>query len=224
MDILEINRLTMAYDGKVVFKDLSLSLEEGKFLFILGENGSGKTTLVKAILGLLPLHSGTVRWKSIGKREVAYLSQTTEVRKEFPASVEEIVLSGCLSKKKIFCFYTKKDRLKALGNMKNLEVDHLRYNSFSSLSGGQGQRVLIARALTADAKVLILDEPSKGLDQKITAELYEFLEHLNLHHKITIIMVSHDIDAAKKYASDILSLSTGGYELSSKESFFKEGK
>ena len=209
MNLLKCENLKMGYDGKAIFEDLTFSVEKGSFLFVLGENGSGKSTLIKGILGLLHPISGKFHWEGISRNEIAYLSQTTEVKKEFPASVGEIVLSGRLTSKRFSPFYSKKDREKANESMKYMSVEDLEHRSFSELSGGQQQRVLLARAISASARVLVLDEPSKGLDSKVTEELYELLSHMNKKHGITIIMVSHDMAAALKYASHILSLSDG---------------
>ena len=221
MNILRCENLKMGYSGKVIFDNLTLSVEKGSFLFVLGENGSGKSTFIKGILGLLNPMGGDIAWENVERNRIAYLSQTTEVKKEFPASVFEIVLSGRLQSKGLFPFYTKKDREKAKESMKYMMIENLSDKGFSSLSGGQQQRVLLARAITADAKVLILDEPTKGLDAKITKELYDLLYHINKKHGITIIMVSHDILAAEEIASHILHFENGKCIYSEKDEFFK---
>ena len=221
MNILRCENLKMGYSGKPIFSGMNFSLEKGSFLFVLGENGSGKSTFIKGILGLLNPMDGDIFWENVERKRIAYLSQTTEVKKEFPASVFEIVLSGRLQSKGLFPFYTKKDREKVKESMKYMNIENLSEEGFSSLSGGQQQRVLLARAIAADAKVLVLDEPTKGLDAKITKELYDLLYHINKKHGITIIMVSHDILAAEEIASQFLHFENGEYISSEKDEFFK---
>lgn len=194
--------LTLGYEDGVVAEDISFTVSSGDYLCILGENGSGKSTLIKALLGLRPPLSGElVRSEALG-REIGYLPQQTVVQKDFPASVKEIVRSGCLAKMGLRPFYTKQEKQLAEENMEQLGISHLAKRCYRDLSGGQQQRVLLARALCATRNILLLDEPVTGLDPKAQTDLYDLIAGLNAEG-ITIIMVSHDISAIR-YASHIL--------------------
>ena len=195
---------SLGYEGKIVTEGLDFTISKGDYLCILGENGSGKSTLIKAILGLKPQISGEIEWcGDVKKNEVGYLPQQTVVQKDFPASVREIVRSGCLAKCGLRPFYNKKEKELAESTMKQLDIDKLAKRCYRELSGGQQQRVLLARALCATRKMLLLDEPVTGLDPKAQIDLYELIAKLN-REGITIIMVSHDVASSVKYASHIL--------------------
>lgn len=201
---------SLGYEGGIVAEKLNFTISKGDYLCILGENGSGKSTLIKAILGLKPQVSGEIEWcGDVKKNEVGYLPQQTVVQRDFPASVREIVRSGCLAKCGLRPFYNKKEKELAESTMKQLEIDKLAKRCYRELSGGQQQRVLLARALCATRKMLLLDEPVTGLDPKAQTDLYELIAKLN-REGITIIMVSHDVAASVKYASHILHI--GGHK------------
>lgn len=204
MEIIKVQNLSMAYEGVSVFNNLSFSVNKGEILFILGSNGAGKTTLVKGVLGIEKPQSGKIELCGITKREIGYLSQDESGKKDFPASVMEIVLSGRLGSKKGLPFYNKGDKMAAIMSLGVLGITELSDKSFNELSGGQRQRVLIARALTAAKEVLILDEPTKGLDSEAVEELYKTISELSEKGSMTIIVVSHDKAAASKYATNIL--------------------
>lgn len=196
--------LSVGYDSKVILKNLSFEVNKGDYLCIVGENGSGKTTLIKSILGLIPTISGKLETgEGLKSNEIGYLPQQTVVQRDFPASVKEIVLSGCQGRMGLRPFYSKSDRLLAEKNMKKMDITDLSKRCYRELSGGQQQRVLLARALCATQKILLLDEPVSGLDPRVTAEMYQTIKSLN-DEGISIIMISHDVDAAVKYASHIL--------------------
>lgn len=196
--------LSLGYDGKVILSDLNFKIEKGDYLCVVGENGSGKSTFMKTLLGLQPQLGGTITFDDgLKKNEIGYLPQQTVVQKDFPASVEEIVLSGCQGCMGLRPFYRKEEKQLAKENMEKMEVTSLAKRCYRELSGGQQQRVLLARALCATRKLLLLDEPVSGLDPKVTAQMYELIERLN-QEGITIIMISHDIAAALKYAPHIL--------------------
>lgn len=196
--------LSVGYDSKVILKNLSFEVNKGDYLCIVGENGSGKTTLIKSILGLIPTISGKLETgEGLKSNEIGYLPQQTIVQRDFPASVKEIVLSGCQGRMGLRPFYSKSDRLLAEKNMKKMDITDLSKRCYRELSGGQQQRVLLARALCATQKILLLDEPVSGLDPRVTAEMYQTIKSLN-DEGISIIMISHDVDAAVKYASHIL--------------------
>ena len=197
--------LCVGYDGKAVLQDLSFAVFSGDYLCIVGENGSGKSTLMKTILGLQqPVRGRILTLDGLRKNEIGYLPQQTRVQKDFPASVREIVLSGCQGRCGSRPFYNKEEKQLAADAMEKMQIAQLAKRCYRELSGGQQQRVLLARALCATRKMLLLDEPVSGLDPKATAEMYALIEKLNREDGITVIMISHDIAAAVKYASHIL--------------------
>lgn len=209
MTRLQVKNLTMSYEGKQVLEEVSFQLGRGDYLFILGENGTGKTTLVKGLLGLKAIDRGSITFGGgVSKEDIGYLSQSTAMQKNFPATVMEILLSGMLNKKGFFSFYTRSDRKRAEELLDKLGIRELKNAPFASLSGGQQQRVLLCRALAAATKILVLDEPAAFLDSGSAADMYETLTELNRQDGLTVIMVSHDSAAAKKYASHILHLKT----------------
>ncbi|GHT86594.1 metal ABC transporter ATP-binding protein [Spirochaetia bacterium] len=195
------------YDGYTVINGLNFTVTAGDYLCIVGTNGSGKSTLIKGILCLLnPLQGEIAFCNGFKKENSGYLSQQTAVKKDFPAGVFEIVLSGTIGNMGLRPFYAAKEKRRALENMDRLGIAGLKERCFSELSGGQQRRVLIGRALCASHKLLVLDEPAAGLDPLAAAELYTLLQKINAEAGITIIMVSHDIEAAAKYATKILHL------------------
>lgn len=194
---------SLGYEDGIVTENLNFTVNSGDYLCILGENGSGKSTLIKALLGLRPPVSGDIKWEGFSAREIGYLPQQTPVQRDFPASVREIVLSGCLAKCGLRPFYNKADKKLAEKNMKQLHIENIADRCYRELSGGQQQRVLLARALCATSEMLLLDEPVTGLDPKAQVDLYELIAGLN-RKGITVIMVSHDIGSSLKYASHIL--------------------
>ena len=197
--------LCVGYDGKAVLQDLNFAAFSGDYLCIVGENGSGKSTLMKTILGLQqPVRGRILTGDGLRKNEIGYLPQQTVVQKDFPASVREIVLSGCQGRCGSRPFYNKEEKQLAADAMEKMQIAQLAKRCYRELSGGQQQRVLLARALCATRKMLLLDEPVSGLDPKVTAEMYALIEKLNREDGITVIMISHDIAAAVKYASHIL--------------------
>lgn len=210
MALIEIKNASMGYEGKIVLSDINLKINEGDYVCIVGENGSGKTTLMKCLLGLLSVQSGSFYYgDGLKQCEIGYLPQQTVLQKDFPASVSEVVLSGCLNKKHTL-FYSKEQKETAAKNMELTGIYPLRKKCFRELSGGQRQRVLLARALCATHKLLILDEPVTGLDPKAASDMYALIKNLN-KNGITIIMVSHDITASVNNASKILHLSKNTY-------------
>ena len=205
--LFECKKVSFGYENQQVIKDLSFQVQEGEYVCVVGENGSGKSTLIKGLLGLIPAGSGQVNYgKEISNHVIGYLPQQTSSQKDFPATVWEVILSGCLSTRKGRFFYSKEDKEKARRQMRHLELENLASRSFGELSGGQQQRVLLARALCATRKLLLLDEPVTGLDPVATGELYNLIKLVNLCNDITVIMVTHDIDAALRYATHVLHL------------------
>lgn len=205
MALLTCQNLALGYDTKVILSGLNFEVGEGEYLCILGENGSGKSTLMKTILGLqAPLGGDVTTGEGLKPNEIGYMPQQTVVQRDFPASVGEVVLSGCLGRCGKRVFYSKGDKLCAYKAIEKMDIAHLTKCCYRELSGGQQQRVLLARALCATEKALLLDEPVSGLDPKATTEMYRIIEELNHRDGITIIMISHDIAAAMKYATHIL--------------------
>ncbi len=201
---LTCSNLTLGYEGRAILSNLSFSVNAGDYLCIVGENGSGKSTLMKTILGLLKPLDGKIQWgEGLRENEIGYLPQQTAVQKDFPATVWEIVLSGCQGRVGKSPFYRGKEKALARQNMEKMGVTSFARRCYRELSGGQQQRVLLARALCATQKLLLLDEPVSGLDPRVTAEMYELIQRLN-QENVTIIMISHDVSTALRHASHIL--------------------
>lgn len=197
--------LAIGYEGKTVVQNINLSVKKGDYLCVIGENGAGKSTFMKTLLGLLPPVSGKIEfYDGLKKNEIGYLPQQTEVQKDFPASVREIVLSGCQNRCGLRPFYNREEKEYAYQMMEKMQIIHLEKRCYRELSGGQQQRVLLARALCATRKILLLDEPTAGLDPKVTKEMYQLIYELNQRDKLTIVMISHDLRAALTYSSHIL--------------------
>lgn len=208
MTILRIENADLGYDNKAIVENMHFSVRAGEYLCIVGENGSGKTTLMKTILGLLPPLHGKIHLEGgLRKTEIGYLPQQTQAQRDFPASVREVVLSGCLNRCGLRPYFNADEKQSAQENMERLGITALAGRCYRELSGGQQQRVLLARALCATKKLLLLDEPVAGLDPRATAELYQLIAQLNQQDGITVIMISHDIAAALEYASHILHVS-----------------
>lgn len=198
--------LNLGYEGRSVLTGVNAQVHPGDYLCIVGENGSGKTTLMKAILGLIAPLSGKITMKGgLRREEIGYLPQQTPVQRDFPASVREVVLSGCLGRLGRRPFYTRQQKNQAQEALKRLSIQDLARASYRTLSGGQQQRVLLARALCAARTMLLLDEPASGLDPHITEELYKLIHSLN-RDGMTIVMISHDLQSATRFASHILHL------------------
>lgn len=219
MRILECKNVHMSYDSTKAVNGVSLTVDEGDFLCIVGENGAGKSTLLKGILGLQKLSEGSVSFNGLKRSEIGYLPQKTQVQKDFPAGVAEVVLSGRLRGNKLF--YTSTDRRIARENMEMMKITSIKNKSFNELSGGQQQRVLLARALCATEKLLLLDEPTSGLDPFVTEDMYKLIEHLNKEHGVTVIMVTHDIKGSLKYADKILCMEHDGDFFGTTEEYLK---
>lgn len=206
--LISVDKLSLGYGKNIVIKELSFEIKEGDFICIVGPNGAGKTTLVRGILGLIPVRSGKINYY-MDRTQIGYMPQETMVDSSFPASVLEISLSGSLNNR---CnFYNNNVKKQALSTLKLLGIINLQQASFSELSGGQRQKVLLARALMATRKILILDEPSNNLDQKSKKELYETISRLNREREITIVMITHDLDHDNLIGDRILALHDKDY-------------
>ncbi|MBR3510290.1 MAG: metal ABC transporter ATP-binding protein [Lachnospiraceae bacterium] len=220
MSLITVRNLAVGYEGQVVEENINFTVNKGDYLCILGENGSGKTTLMKTLLHLQkPLNGEILLQDGLTSNEIGYLPQQTVVQKDFPASVWEIVLSGCLGRREWHPFYGKEEKKLATENMERMGITRLARRSYRELSGGQQQRVLLARALCATQKVLVLDEPVTGLDPNATMEMYELIQKLN-QEGVAILMISHDVEVAVQYASHVLHLGTPSF-FGSKEAYLE---
>lgn len=199
--------LTVGYDGRAIMKDINFTVNRGDYLCIIGENGAGKTTLLRTLLGLQPPVSGKILFgDGLERKRCGYLPQQTVIQRDFPASVSEIVLSGCQNRCGLRPFYRKEEKEYAHKMMEKMGIAHLEDKCYRELSGGQQQRTLLARALCATQEMLFLDEPVSGLDPVATEEMYRLIEQINREDHITILMISHDIKAAVAYADHILEI------------------
>ena len=222
MNLIELKNLTLGYDNHIVLKSINMSIDDGDFICVVGPNGSGKSTLIKGILGLIKPISGKVIYNNLKQNFIGYMPQETLVDKNFPASVYEIVLSGTLNRLGLRSFYTKREKTIALNNLKLLGIENLKNKNFCDLSGGQRQKVLLARSLCATSKLLILDEPSNNLDSKSKKELYKTIIDLNKNHGITVIMITHDLDHDNLIGNKILSLREDDVFFGTTEEFVKK--
>ncbi|MGN0665515.1 MAG: metal ABC transporter ATP-binding protein [Huintestinicola sp.] len=221
--MFDCRKLSLGYDGKTVAENISFTVNSGDYLCIVGENGSGKSTLMKTILNLHSPQSGEIiMGEGFRSSDIGYLPQQTAVQKDFPASVREVVLSGCAARCGLRPFYSKSEKLLAEDNMHKMNISQLAKHCYRELSGGQQQRVLLARALCASEKMLLLDEPVSGLDPTVTEEMYHIIKELN-DSGMTIIMISHDICAALKYASHILKMGDDNF-FGTKEEYIQMSK
>lgn len=220
MDLIQIKNLSFSYPSKKdTLKNINLGVKKGSFTCIVGENGSGKSTLLKCILGLNKGYTGEI----IKTSQIGYLPQKSEIQSNFPASIEEVVLSGTISNNIKSIFYKKADKEKAKQVMEKLGIIDIRKKCFADLSGGQQQRVLIARALCATKDIIVLDEPTNGLDPSIAKQIYELLDKLKKEENITILMVSHDVERALNYADTVIELINGELTFEGTPQNFKLG-
>lgn len=204
MSMIHCDKASFSYDGTRILNKLSFTVERGDYLCIVGANGAGKTTIMKGILGLKKPLEGSIRFDDgLKPSEIGYLPQQSDIQKDFPASVMEVVLSGCLNKLGWRPFYGKKHRELALSNMERMQITELKNKSYQELSGGQQQRVLLARALCASSRLLVLDEPVTGLDPIMSAELYRAVEEIH-QNGMAVVMISHDVHQAVKHANKVL--------------------
>ncbi len=222
MALLKCENVTLGYDGEALIKDLSFEVNPGDYLCIVGENGAGKSTLMRTLLGLQPPMSGKVELgEGLKHSELGWLPQQTPVQRDFPASVKEIVRSGCQNRGGFRAFYSKEDKQRSDAAMERMDITHLANRCYRELSGGQQQRVLLARALCAAERILLLDEPVAGLDPMATGELYAAIGELN-REGMAIVMISHDVNTALRYATHILHLG-GATFFGSKEDYMRSG-
>ncbi len=219
MALIKVSGVSLGYEGKAIVSDLNFEVNKGDYLCIVGENGSGKSTLMKTLLGQKNVVSGEIAFgDGLKQNEIGYLPQQTPVQKDFPASVKEIVYSGCLNSCGLRPFYSKEQKKRANEIMDKLGITNLASSCYRELSGGQQQRVLLARALCATKTLLVLDEPVAGLDPVVTKNLYRLISDIN-KEGTTVIMVSHDIHAAIEFASHILHIGNKPLFFGTKEDY-----
>ena len=210
MALITLRDVTIAFEGVPAVEHVSYQVNRGDYMVIIGENGSGKSTLMRAMLGLVHPCAGTVRYgDGLKRNQIGYLPQQTAVQRDFPASVEEVVLSGCINQLGSRFFYGKNLQRKAHEKMALLDIENLSEKSYRTLSGGQQQRVLLARALCATDALLLLDEPVTGLDPGSTQELYGLIRRLNREHGVSVVMVSHDLHGSMADANKVLVVDRG---------------
>lgn len=204
-ELIVCRDVSLGYEGQSVLTHLDLTIRAGDYLCIVGDNGSGKSTLLRGLLGLLPPQSGQIlRSPELQQGAIGYLPQQTKAQRDFPATVYEVVLSGCLNRKGFRFFYSSAQKSQALMNMGKLGILELKDKCYRDLSGGQQQRALLARALCAAGRLLILDEPVTGLDPAAAQDLYKLLSYLNRKEGMAVVMVTHDLKAALKGARRVL--------------------
>lgn len=204
-ELIVCQDVSLGYEGQSVLTHLDLTIRAGDYLCIVGDNGSGKSTLLRGLLGLLSPQSGQIlRSPELQQGAIGYLPQQTKAQRDFPATVYEVVLSGCLNRKGVRFFYSPAQRSQALMNMGKLGILELKDKCYRDLSGGQQQRTLLARALCAAGRLLILDEPVTGLDPAAAQDLYKLLSYLNRKEGMAVVMVTHDLKAALKGARRVL--------------------
>lgn len=207
MSLLEFKNLRIGYEHKVIIDDINAEINDGDYVCVFGDNGVGKTTFLKTMLGLIPPLKGSIKLDpSINRKSIGYLPQKMQIKSEFPASVYEVVLSGCLNRLKFRPFYGKKEKEIANVNMKLLRIKSLSNRPFRELSGGQQQRALLARALCATDRLLILDEPFTGLDQNTMMGLHEVLDKINKELGVTIVIVSHFMEDIVFHCNKVIHL------------------
>lgn len=223
MNIIEVKNLSAFYENRKVFENVEFSVTEGDYLCIIGENGSGKTTLMKILLGFDIKHSGNIKFNGFSKREIGWLPQKTQHQKDFPASAYEVIMSGFAGGGFFGLKYSKSKKDKARHNMKLLDIENIAEKSFSELSGGQQQKVLLCRALCAAKKVLLLDEPVTSLDESAAEEMYALIKKLN-EQGIGIVMITHDITRALNDAKNVLCLSENTFFYGSVRDFNIQAK
>jgi len=213
MALLECKNLSLGYENGAIINRMSFRINAGEYLCIEGENGAGKSTLIKAILGLKKPLEGEIIMDDVLQSEVGYLPQQTHIQKDFPASVYEVVISGFAGGLGSRFFYSREEKELAKKALERLGMSEFAHRCYRDLSGGQQQRVLLARAICGAKKILVLDEPVAGLDPIATKNMYDIINELNRKEGLTIIMVSHDVEVATGYATQVLKLTSDGYSI-----------
>ena len=203
--IVEIENVSFAYNGDAVLEEVNLAIQPGEFMAMIGPNGGGKTTLLRLMLGLLKPDTGEIRVFGRSARKasssVGYVPQNVHINSSFPVTALDVVLMGKLDPRKRWTRRSTSDQSEAMASLAHLEMEANAHKRIGELSGGQRQRVFIARALVSDPKLLLLDEPTAGIDTKGQADFYRLLKELN--DKITIVVVSHDLLVISRYIKSV---------------------
>ena len=206
MEAIRFDSVTFAYHHRAVLDDVSFTVNEGDFVGVIGPNGSGKTTLLKVMLGFLEPQSGSVsifgEAPTQAQPKLAYVPQALHFDRQFPISVNDLVLSGRLSEMSFLGQYRKEDRERALDALERVRLQPLARRPFATLSSGERQKALLARALVSNPKLLILDEPCSNVDAQAQETIYSVLEELK--REVTIVMVTHDLRVASEKVDTIL--------------------
>ena len=210
MALITVADVTITYEGLVAAENVSFHIDKGDYLVIVGENGSGKSSIMRAMLGLVRVRSGSISYSDgLTRTGIGYLPQQTQAQRDFPASVEEVVQSGCVGRMKGRLFFSQDDRARARRAMERLDIWSMRKKAYRNLSGGQQQRALLARALCATDSLLLLDEPVTGLDPAATEDLYGIVRRLNAEEGVAIAMVTHDVQDGLRDAKSVLVMDKG---------------
>lgn len=208
--LLSVENLTLSFEGRAVINSLSFDVKKGDYLCIIGENGSGKSSLLRALLGMIKPTGGKIKFNRVARNQIGVLPQLSQVDSDFPSTVSEVVLAGCLGRSQKGIFLAKDSKEIARASMEKLGVSDIADRPYRVLSGGQKQRVMLARAISAAEKMLFLDEPVTGLDRIFTTDVYSLIEDLN-RNGMTVITVTSDIPSALKYSNKILRLNKDSY-------------
>jgi len=203
-NLLKIEKVSVAYDNKTVLEEATLDVNEHDFIGIIGPNGGGKTTLLKAILGLVPVCSGEIRFSPLLKErgsDIGYLSQINKFDNRFPITVAQVVLSGLTSGNNWYSRFSKAQKEKSHSVLEELGIASFAHKPIGELSGGQMQRVFLGRAIVSDPRLLLLDEPGTYVDNKFESELYLMLKQLN--RRMAILLVSHDVGTISAHVKSI---------------------
>jgi len=210
MELICAKEITLAYEGHTAAEHVDFNVSEGDYLCVIGENGSGKSTLLRAITGEIKLVAGELFVsQELVRGGIGYLPQQSKIQRDFPATVREAVLSGCVARDKLGVLWSRESKKRADDAMEMLGIANLAKKSFGELSGGQRQRVLLARAICVSEKLLLLDEPVTGLDPEAAHEMYDSIRKINREKKCAVMMVSHDVQCALHEATFVLSMCRG---------------
>lgn len=225
MSIIEAKGITLAYDGYTAAENVSFTLNRGDYLCVVGENGSGKSTLLKAVTGeLKPCKGELIIDRDVKREGIGYLPQQSKIQRDFPASVREVVLSGCVNRDRLGLFWNDSSKKRAEEAMEMMNLTSLEKKCFGELSGGQKQRTLLARAICASDKLLLLDEPVTGLDPDAAHEMYAAIRNINRELSCAVMMVTHDIGCATREADKMLSMCRGHYFFGGVEEYIRHEK
>ena len=223
MALITVKNVTITYEGLVAAENVSFHVDKGDYLAIVGENGSGKSSIMKAMLGLVRARAGSIVYgDGLARAAIGYLPQQTQAQRDFPASVEEVVQSGCVGRMQGRLFFSQQDKARVRHAMERLDIWGMRKKAYRNLSGGQQQRALLARALAATDLLLLLDEPVTGLDPAATEEMYGIIRSLNADEGVAVCMVTHDVQDGLRDAKSVLVMDRGVSFFGSSEEYARQ--